>query len=68
MTECANSCCSCVQDWGGVIDEKIGPGFDLDGYLLAEEHLVDSLDSKEVPQKYRNHRQLLTQSIAIITD
>jgi hypothetical protein len=51
-----------------VIDEKIGPGFDLDGSLLAEEHLVDSLDSKEVPQKYRNHRQLLTQSIAIITD
>jgi hypothetical protein len=67
-TECANNCCSCVQGLGGVIDEKIGPGFDLDGFLRAEGHLVDSRDSKEVPQKYRNHRQLLTLSIAIITD
>ena len=68
MTECANSCCSCVQDWGGVRDEKIGLGFDLDGFLQAEEHLVDSRDSKEVPRRYRNHRQLLTLSIAIITN
>jgi hypothetical protein len=51
-----------------VIDEKIGLGFDLDGFLLAEEHLVDSRDSKEVLRKYRNHQPLLTPSIAIITN
>jgi hypothetical protein len=68
MTECANNCCSCVQGWGGVIDERIGPGFDLGGSLLVEGHLVDSRDSKEVLRKYRNHRQLLTPSIAIIAD
>ena len=51
-----------------MIDERIGLSFDLDGFLRVEEHLVDSRDSKEVLRRYRNHRQLLTLSIAIITN